>query len=185
MHGAACQDMTAISSTCTWRKQSNTRWGEDWNAWLVGGFNPSENISQLGWLRLSSIIMWTNNKSPKPPTRWNMLKRFWHIRSQRQIRFALSQICREVISGTSKDQRGVRQVRGIHHLQDCRALNVSDFRQKNIEKTMKNQWILSGLLWIIFETCSTHKLSQTQCLDKRLTLCAVRKVCPMHCSTSW
>ena len=44
-------------------------------------------------------------------------------------------------------------------------------------KTSKNLWILSGLFW-------SHKLSQTQS-DKRLTLCAVRKVYPMHCSTSW
>ena len=46
------------------------------------------------------------------------LKPFWNICSQRQIRFALSQICaREVVSGTSKDQREVRQVRRTNRLQ--------------------------------------------------------------------
>ena len=67
---------------------------------------------------------------------WNMLKPFWNIFSQRQIRFALSQICvREVISGTSKDQREVRQVRRTNRLQG----SESEFRTLKNCKTM--DWV--------------------------------------------
>ena len=64
---------------------------------------------------------------------WNHFEIFL---SQRQIRFALSQICvREVISGISKDQREVRQVRRTNRLQG----SESKFRTLKNCKTM--DWV--------------------------------------------
>ena len=97
--------------------------------------------------------------------------------SQRQIRFALSQICvREVISGTSKDQREVRQVRRTNRLQGSVFPNVGH------RKTVK-LWI-EWIIWIIWN----YKLNfrtKWQKSQKSYFLCVARKVCPMHCSTLW
>ena len=169
--------VTQTSCPSVWKLR---KWIRAWRKLLVlGSHGVACQDLHADRYQLNMHFLRENNqiqKMGKNWNAWNMLKLFWNLFSQRQIRVALSQICvREVISGTSKDQREVRQVRRTNRLQ---AQNPNFGHRKTIKLWI--EWII----WIIWN----YKLNfrtKWQKSQKSYFLCVARKVCPMHCSTLW
>ena len=137
--GPLVKTMTAISSTCTWRKQSNTKWGQiEMRDWLVVSTPLKILVSwdMLGWLfPICGKIKTIPNHQPDEICCNDFDKCVHSVKSV--------SLCRKSVGKSSAELPKTREVCDkFAGWIASRALNVGDFRQKNIEKPMDFEWII-------------------------------------------